>query len=72
MDGKFRYYVENMAKCDMCGYTVSFRGPGDAMKFDGKPCPKCEVDWHEEIAVYDEADVVAAFEAGLRIGKGEV
>ena len=67
--GRFRYLVENMVKCDGCGYTVGV--VGDLVGMEGKPCPKCEVDWHEEIAVYDEADVVAAFEAGLRVGRGE-
>ena len=66
--GVFRYLAENLAKCDKCGYLVA---SAFAPEKEGEPCPKCGVDWHEEIAVYDEADVVAAFEAGLRVGRGE-
>ena len=69
--GRFRYLVENMVKCDGCGYTVGV--VGDLVGMEGKPCPRCVVQMTSirEVAVFDEADVVAAFEAGLRVGRGE-
>ena len=66
--GRLRYAAENLAKCDKCGYLVA---SAFAPEKEGEPCPKYVVDLHGEIAVYDEADVVAAFEAGLRVGRGE-
>ena len=68
--GRLRYFGENLSKCDRCGYLVASVFPPWK---EGNPCPRSVVvdDQGREVAVFDEADVVAAFEAGLRVGRGE-
>ena len=78
--GKFEYFMENTVRCNRCGHGA---GGDDPMGMVGNPCPCCTVDDDDvrfpsaleptpaDPHVYDMVDVVAAFEAGLHVGRGE-